>query len=70
MPMLTTFRIRCPCGPSRCVPHALSEVAHPVEHGVHLGHDVLAIHDDLRPSRGTQRHVQDGTLSETLILSP
>ena len=43
----------------RAAPHAVGEISHLVEHGVDLGHDVLAVHDDGRPSRRAQGHVQD-----------
>ena len=39
--------------------HAVGEVGHLVEHGVHLGHHVLAVDDDVGRSRGAQGHVQD-----------
>ena len=38
---------------------AIGEVSHLVEHGVDLGHDVLAVHDDGCSFRRAQRHVQD-----------
>ena len=41
---------------------AVGEVGHLVEHGVYVGHDVLAVHDDGRAARRTQRHVQHGTV--------
>ena len=42
--------------------HAVGEVGHPVEHGVDLGHDVLAVDDDRRAARCAQRHVQHGAV--------
>ncbi len=36
------------------------EGGHAVEHGVHLGDDVLAVDDDRLASRGAERHMQDG----------
>ncbi len=46
----------------RAAAHAVGEARHLVEHGVDLGHDVLAVHDDRRPSRRAQSDVQDGAL--------
>ena len=40
-------------------PQPVGEVRHPVEHGMHLGHDVLSIHDDGLASRCAQGNVQD-----------
>ena len=50
MPMLTTLRMRLPVWPVHApLADAVGEVGHPVEHRVHLGHDVLAVdHDRLR----------------------
>jgi len=41
---------------------AVGKVSHPVQHGVDLGHHVLAVHDDYCPLGGAQGHVQDGSL--------
>jgi hypothetical protein len=38
------------------------EVGHLVEHGVDIGHNVLAIDHDRCPLRRPQGHVQDGTV--------
>ena len=49
----------------------VGEVGHLVEHGVDLGHHVLAIDDDRCPSRRAQRHVQDGAvLRDVDLLAP
>ena len=61
MPMLTTLRIGLPVCPVQApLAHAIGEVRHPVEHGVHLGHDVLAVDQDRRAARRAQRHVEHG----------
>ena len=61
MPMLMTLRMRLPVWPFHApLRTRLAEVGHLVEHGVDLGHDVLAVHDDGRASRRAQGHVQDG----------
>jgi hypothetical protein len=54
----------------RPAPDAVGEVGHLVEHGVHLGHHVLAVHDNGCPPRGAQGHVQDGTLLRDVDLLP
>jgi len=41
---------------------AVGELSHLVEHAVNLRHYVLAIDDDGRAFRRTQRHVQDGAI--------
>ena len=41
--------------------HAIREVRHPVEHGMNLGHDVLAVDQDRRAARRAQRHVEHGS---------
>ena len=52
MPMLTTLRMRLPVWPFHApLADAVGEVGHPVEHGVDLGHDVLAVDDDRRAPR-------------------
>ena len=63
MPMLTTLRIGLPVCPCPCAAaHAIGEVRHPVEHGMNLGHDVLAVDQDRRAARCAQRHVEHGSL--------
>ena len=63
MPMLTTLRMRLPVWPFHApLRTRLAEVGHLVEHGVDLGHDVLAVDDDGCALRRAQRHVQDGAL--------
>ena len=63
MPMLMTLRMRLPVWPFQSPLRTRSgEVGHLVEHGVDLGHDVLAIDDDGCSSRRAQRHVQDGAV--------
>ena len=63
MPMLTTLRMRLPVWPFHApLRTRLGEVGHLVEHGVHLGHDVLAVDDDRRAPRRAQRHVQHGAV--------
>ena len=63
MPMLTTLRIRLPVRP-RPGPaaHAIRKVRHPVEHGMNPRYDVLAVDQDCRAARGSQRHVEHGAL--------
>ena len=41
---------------------AVAEVRHLVEHGVDLGHHVLAVDDDRCAARRAQGHVQDGAV--------
>src|SRR4029450_2917475 len=41
---------------------AVREVGHGVEHGVNVGHDVLAVHEDRRAARCAQRDMQDGAV--------
>ena len=43
-------------------PDRVGEGRHPVEHGVHFGHDVLAVDEDRLIARGPQRHMQDGAV--------
>ena len=63
MPMLTTLRIRLPVWPFHvAAADLLGEVGHLVEHGVDLGHDVLAVDDDRLPLRGAQGDVQHGAV--------
>ncbi len=50
--------------------HPVGEVGHLVEHGMHLGHHVLAVHDDGLPLGGAQGHVQDGPLLGDVDLLP
>ena len=38
---------------------AVAEIGHLVQHGVHLGHDVLAVHDDGGGPRRAEGDVQD-----------
>ena len=60
MPMLTTLRMRLPVWPFHSpLRTRLAEVGHLVQHGVHLGHDVLAVHDDggvLGRAQGDMKH--------------
>ena len=42
--------------------HPVGEVRHPVEHGMHLGHHVFAIHNDGRVSRCPQGRMQNRSL--------
>ena len=47
MPMLTTLRMRLPVWPVPvAAADAVGEVGHLVQHGVDLGHHVLAVDDD------------------------
>ena len=63
MPMLTTLRMRLPVWPFQApLRTRLAEVGHLVEHGVDLGHDVLAVDDDRRAARRAQGHVQHGAV--------
>ena len=41
---------------------AVGEIRHPVEHGVNLGHHILAVDHDGRSLRRAQGHVQDRAL--------
>ena len=59
MPMLTTARIRLPgVADPLARAHALAERGHPVEHLVHLAHDVDAVDDERALARHAQRDVQ------------
>ena len=63
MPMLTTLRMRLPVWPCQApLRTRLAEVRHLVEHGVDLGHHVLAVDDDRGAARRAQGHVQDGAV--------
>ncbi len=63
MPMLTTLRMRLPVWPFHApLRTRLAEVGHLVEHGVDLGHHVLAVDDDRCAARRAQGHVQDGAV--------
>ena len=60
MPMLMTFQnalagVTLP----HAAPDAVGEVSHLVEHGVDLGHHVLAINDDGSAFRSAKSDVQD-----------
>ena len=59
MPMLTTLLMRLAgvAGPLAGA-HPVGEGGHPVEHRVHVGHDVLAVDLDHGVARGPQRGVQ------------
>ena len=46
----------------RAAADAVGKTGHLVEHGVDLGHDVLAIHEDGRASGRAQGHVQHGAV--------
>ena len=55
----------------RAAADAVGEVGHLVEHGVDLGHHVLAVDDDRRALGRAQRHVQDGAvLGDVDLLAP
>ena len=43
-------------------PHLARERGHPVEDGVDLGHDILAVDENLLAAFGAQRHMQDGAV--------
>ena len=63
MPMLTMLRIGLPVCPFQApLRTRLREVGHPVEHGVHVGHDVLAVDHDRRAARRAQRDVEHGAI--------
>ena len=63
MPMLTTFRIGAPGrAPPLAGAHRVGERGHPVEHLVHLGHDVDAVDDERAPARHPQRDVEHGAV--------
>ena len=62
MPMLMTLRMRLGgVAFPRSAADAVGEISHPVEHGVDLGHHILAVYKDGCPPGGTQRHMQDGS---------
>ena len=42
--------------------HAITELAHPVEHRMDFGHDVFAVDEDGRALRGAQRDMQHGAV--------
>ena len=53
------------------IAHPGGEVGHLVEHGVDLGHDIFAVHDDGLPFGGAQGNVQDGPLLRDVdLLAP
>ena len=63
MPMLMTLRMRLPVCPCHCAAADLvGEGGHPVEHRVHLGHDVDAVDEDLLALWRAQGDVQNGAL--------
>ena len=63
MPMLTTSVKRAAVGGGdRAVADAVGEGGHAVEHGVDLGHHVLAVDEDRRAGAVAQRGVQDGAV--------
>ena len=43
-------------------PHLARERGHPVEDGMDLGHDILAVDENLLAAFGAQRHMQDGAV--------
>ena len=44
MPMLITARMRSPVAPTHAsVADAVGQVAHPAQHGMHVGHHILAV---------------------------
>ena len=72
MPMLMTLRMRLPVWPFHSpLANPIGEVGHLVEHGMDLGHHVLAVDDDGCAFRGAQGHVQDGPLlGDVDLLAP
>ena len=61
MPMLTTARIALAGVPGPLARReAVGEVAHPVEHLVHVGHHVLAVDLQAGASGHAQGHVEHG----------
>ena len=63
MPMLTTLRMRLAgVARPRAAAHAVGEVRHLVQHGVHLGDDVDAVDLDVLALGRAQRDVQDGAV--------
>ena len=72
MPMLTTLRMRLPVWPFHApLADAVGEGGHLVEHGVDLGHDVLAVDDDRRvPCGARSATCSTARFSVTLIFSP
>ena len=71
MPMLITFLIGL-AGEALPVAaaHAVAEVGHLVEHGVHVGHDVLAVDFDHGVLRRRSATCSTARRSVTLIFSP
>jgi hypothetical protein len=51
-------------------PDAVAEVGHLVEHGMHLGDNVLAVHEDGGVFRRAQGHVQNGAVLREVDLVP
>ena len=71
MPMLTTLRMRLPVWPfQRAAPDAIGELGHLVQHGMHLRHNVLAVHEDGGVFRRAQRDVQHGAVLGDVDLVP
>ena len=63
MPMLTTLRMGRPVWPfQRPLADVVGEGRHAVEHRVHLGHDVHAVHHDPLARRRPQGDVKHGPL--------
>jgi hypothetical protein len=55
----------------RAVPDTVGEVPHPIEHGVNLRHDVLAVNDDGGAPGRAQGYMQNcSVLSDIDLLSP
>ena len=54
----------------RAAPDAVGEVGHLVEHGVDLGDNVLAVHDDGSVLRRAQGHMQHGAVLREVDLLP
>ncbi len=61
--MLTTLVMRLPVAPVHApVAHAVGERRHLGEHLVHVGDDVLAVHDEAGGRRHAQGDVQHGAV--------
>ncbi len=59
MPMLMTFLMGLPVWPFHSpLRIAIGEGSHLVQHGMHVGHDILAVDFNLRSSRSAQSDMQ------------
>ena len=71
MPMLTTLRMRLPVWPFQSpLRTRRAKLGHPVEHRVHLRHDVLAVDRSMPPRGARSATCSTARFSVALILSP